>query len=144
MYIFCAGAPSWYSQPCLFPTSSPARRPAAQPNPGEAKLPEIPSTWLHASFAAHASFMGLAVKDPKPEDVAEHSLRLHQINNDSAANNARRNNTVPLPYHCRGVTALLSIVSAMMLTGASVQSQQVSCSSSRVPFLELSEEERKR
>ncbi|CAB9524210.1 expressed unknown protein [Seminavis robusta] len=115
---------------------------AAANNNLSSKRPEIPSTWLHASFSTHPSAMGLAIKKPKVEDVAEHSWKLQQLGPDPSAAN-RRSNAVPLPYHCRSMTAVLSIVTAIIYTGASIQSNQVTCST-RVPFLELSEEERTR
>ena len=107
-------------------------------------LPEIPSTWLHASFSPHEKAFGLALKNPKAEDVAENSWQMQQNHAGDASPNNRRNKTLPLPFHCRAVSAILSIVTAMMYSGASIASNQVTCSSSRVPFLELTEEERLR
>lgn len=101
----------------------------------------IPSTWWYASFAQHSTAMGVALKEPSKEDVAENSWRIFQLH---AGANPRRNNTMPMPYHCRAMTAILSIVTALIHTGASVQANEVTCSSSRVPFLELTEEDRKR
>ena len=113
---------------------------------GAANKLVIPSTWWHASFSPDTeSAKGLALKAPTPEDIAEHSWRIHQFHHpEAAAGSPRRNNTLPMPYHCRGLTAILSIVTALMYTGASVHSNEVTCSTSRAPFLELSDEDRKR
>jgi hypothetical protein len=116
----------------------------AAANSKPSKSPEIPSTWMHASFSPHATGMGLALKTPKPEDVIEHSWSLERLDPNVVSPQARRNNAIPLPYHCRAISAILSIVTAIMYTGASVQSNQVTLSSSRVPFLELAEEDRLR
>jgi hypothetical protein len=110
-----------------------------------ANLPEIPTTWLHAAFLPSSDRIGLVVKEPKPEEMADHSWRLQQQHNpDAHHNHARRHNSLPLPYHCRSITAISSIVTGLLYTGASIQSDRVTCSSSRVPFLELSQEDRTR
>ena len=50
------------------------------------------------------------------------------------------------PYHCGGITAILSIVTpALLYTGASIQGKEVNCSScQKKPFADLSLDERKR
>mmetsp|Transcript_2196 Transcript_2196/g.3452 ORF Transcript_2196/g.3452 Transcript_2196/m.3452 type:complete len:282 (-) Transcript_2196:937-1782(-) len=45
------------------------------------------------------------------------------------------------PHHCKSVTAILAIVQATMLTGASLQGNRVDCSSGRTPFCQLETEQ---
>lgn len=99
----------------------------------------IPHTWLNASFSLSSCSTGLAAKPPKAEDVELFVWRQQQNGSDRNGRNA-----LPPPYHCKAVTALLSIVTAMLYTGASIQGDEVNCTSAKKPFAELSEEERKR
>jgi hypothetical protein len=99
----------------------------------------IPHTWLNASFSLSSCSTGLAAKPPKAEDVELFVWRQQQNGSDRNGRNA-----LPPPHHCKAVTALLSIVTAMLYTGASIQGDEVNCTSAKKPFAELSEEERKR
>lgn len=104
------------------------------------KLPisGIPRTWLNAGFHLAASkckdlitAVGLTVNPPSEDDLAYFCWK-HQQDNDN------RHHTIPPPYHCRSLTALLSVVTGLLYTGASVQNgENVSCEFSRKPFLEL-------
>ena len=98
----------------------------------------IPHTWLKASFNLSSCGTGLELKAPKLEDMELYVWRQQQ--------NEGRNdrNVLPPPYHCKAVTALLSVVTAMLYTGASIQGNEVNCTSSRKPFMDLSEDDRKR
>lgn len=49
-----------------------------------------------------------------------------------------------LPFHCGGMTALVSLVTALLYTGASVQGNEINCSSLRKPFARLSLDEKRR
>jgi hypothetical protein len=99
----------------------------------------IPHTWLNASFSLSSCSTGLAAKPPKAEDVELFVWRQQQNGSDRNGRNA-----LPPPHHCKAVTALLSIVTALLYTGASIQGDEVNCTSAKKPFAELIEEERKR
>ena len=99
----------------------------------------IPHTWLKAAFNLSSCGTGLELKAPKLEDMELYVWRQQQ--NEGGRNNK---NIVPPPYHCKAVSALLSVVTAMLYTGASIQGKEVNCTAARKPFLELSEDERKR
>jgi len=98
----------------------------------------IPRTWLSAGFSLSECGTGLAAKPPSEEDIAFFAWR------EQVAGNTNPRNHIPPPYHCRAVTAILSIVTALLYTGASAQTREASCSTSRRPFVELSKEERQR
>lgn len=100
---------------------------------------KIPGTWMHAGFSMAASGGGLALKPPTEEDVVFY--RWKQQQNSGAGDT--RNLALP-PFHCKALTAVLAVVHATMLTGASIQGNCVDCSSARTPFAELSEKERLR
>ena len=96
----------------------------------------IPHTWLNAAFSLSSCGTALEVKPPKMEDIEFYAWRQQQ--------NQNRQNGAPPPYHCKAITAILSIVTAMMYNGASIQGREVNCTSARKPFIELTPEERKR
>ena len=99
----------------------------------------IPHTWLNASFSLSSCSTGLAAKPPKAEDVELFVWRQQQNGSDRNGRNA-----LPPPHHCKAITGLLSMVTAMLYTGASIQGDEVNCTSAKIPFAELVEEERKR
>ena len=103
--------------------------PAASPTEG------IPKTWIHAGFTASSCRTGLVTLPPKDEENALFRWRQSQ--------HSGSRNIAPPPYHCRGVTALLSIVTALIYSGASIQGSTVDCTAARTPFAELSESDRK-
>ena len=98
---------------------------------------KISRTWLNAGFSMATDGGGLTTKPPTEEDVVFYRWRQQQ-NGDIGDT---RNMVLP-PYHCKAVTAVLAVVNATMLTGASIQGNCVDCSSARTPFAELSEKER--
>jgi hypothetical protein len=76
--------------------------------------------------------IGLAVLPPNENDFTYNMWKTQQTDSDA------RHATIPLPYHCRSITALLSIVTGLMYTGATVENGgHVSCTSSRQPLQEL-------
>jgi hypothetical protein len=97
----------------------------------------VPHTWLHASFSLSECGTGLMVQPPKVEDIEFFAWR-----QQNQGRNSR--NGVPPPYHCKAITALTSIVTAMLYTGASIQGDEVNCTSAKIPFAELSADEKKR
>ena len=103
----------------------------------EAPAPQtgMPRTWVHAGFTMSSCGTGLIAKPPPDEEVSHFQWRQSQ--------NYGSRNIAPPPYHCRGMTALLSVVTALMYSGASIQGTTVNCSAARTPFAELTEKERK-
>jgi hypothetical protein len=97
----------------------------------------IPPNWLSSGFHMSECATGLTTKAPEDDEAALLQWRQQRNNSTSAPSNG----ALP-PFHCLGITALLSIVTAMIYTGASVQGNMVDCSSSRKPFVHLSEKER--
>jgi hypothetical protein len=96
----------------------------------------IPRQWLNASFALSDDGTGLVLKSPSEADISGFSW--HQQASGSV------HVTAPPPFHCSSLTALLSIVTALLYTGATCQAQSISRSSTRPPFQNLTETERKR
>ena len=97
----------------------------------------IPETWLNAGFHMSTCGTGLIIKGPRDEDLSLLQWSQQQIDHRGRS----RNPVAPLLL-CHGITALLSIVTAMIHTGASVQGTIVDCTSARKPFAYLSENER--
>jgi len=104
--------------------------------PAETPKEGIPKTWIRAGFTASSCGTGLVTQPPDDDDSTLFRLRQSQ--------NSGSRNIAPPPYHCRGVTALLSVATALMYSGASIQGSTVDCNAARAPFSELSEEDRKR
>ena len=104
----------------------------------------IPHTWMHASFSLSECTTGLVAKAPKLEDVELFVWRQQQ----HSSRQVRL--SVPPPYHCRSVTAVLSAVTCLLYTGASHCASHnqanvvTSCTSTQTPWLQLSPDERKR
>lgn len=98
----------------------------------------IPHTWLNASFTLSPCGNGLQVTPPPLEDVE--IFTWSQQNHNQSSNVSG----VPPPYHCKAITAVLSLVTALLYTGASIQGAQVIGVSGKRPFADLSLEERKR
>lgn len=96
----------------------------------------IPYTWLNASFSLSDCGMGIALKPPKPEDIDGFAWREQQ-------NQERRQGGVlPPPYHCKSITAVFSVVQAMLLTGVSIQGDEVNCTKAQTPWGELNKAQR--
>lgn len=97
----------------------------------------IPYTWLNACFELSEDCgSGLVIKSPNVEDIEFFKWRQQQVND--------RRNSVPPPYHCKSLTAITSIVTAMLYTGASIQGEEVNCTSGKPNWASLTPEERKR
>lgn len=92
----------------------------------------IPKTWLRAGFKPSKCGTGLITEPP---DEKETSL--------SRWRQSGSRNIAPPPYHCLGVTALLSVVTALMYSGASIQGSEVNCNAARTPLADLPEQDRK-
>ena len=100
--------------------------------------PFIPPTWLRTGFALSDCGSGLAVPDDEEFEVARRFgpqiLREEQLKSASGM----------FPHQCKSVSALLSIVTAMLYSGASIRGNTVTCDADRTPFDELTLEQRKR
>ena len=103
----------------------------------------IPISWLRSGFNLSKCGNGLAMSAP-PDDDWDRSHR------QSSAFPALRDGPLKsvkaiFPYNCKGVSALLSIVTALLYSGASIRGgKTVACDSDRVPFDELTLDQRKR
>jgi len=99
----------------------------------------IPRTWLSAGFHLSGCATGLVVKPPNDDDFAYFTWqqRQQEYQQEFAPNN-RRVVVPPPPYHCRAISAVLSVVTAMIHTGAA------SSSKSSEPFGTLDVTQRKR
>jgi hypothetical protein len=96
----------------------------------------IPHTWLNAGFHLSDCGTGLVVKMPNVEDIEFLAWRQqHDVS---------RRNEAPPPFHCRGLTSILSIVTALMYSGAALQGTVVNCESGKKPWAALTLEEKKR
>ena len=98
----------------------------------------IPRTWLSAGFSLAECTTGLVLKPPTEDDLAYFAWQ-RQVSGRSTPRNA-----LPPPYHCRAITAILSIVTALLYSDISVHNGDISCAPVKNPFAQLSEEERKR
>lgn len=103
---------------------------------GRAKV-GIHMTWLNTGFYMAKCGTGLKTKEPPDDDFSLEQLQQQR----NSQRTGTGNENIPT-FHCRGITALPSIVTAMMYTGTSVQGNVVDCTSSRTPFVYLSENER--
>ncbi|KAL7522180.1 hypothetical protein ACHAWX_006876 [Stephanocyclus meneghinianus] len=99
----------------------------------------IPSTWLRTGFVLSESGNGLAVASPSDEewDIVRRSHP--QIIRDGPLKSIKG----LFLYHCKGLSALLSIVTAMLYSGASIRGSTVTCDADVTPFDELTPEQRK-
>ena len=97
----------------------------------------IPEPWLNAGFHMSTCGTGLVTKGPRVDDLSLLQWSQQQIDHRGGT----RNPVTPLLLG-HGITALLSIVTAMIHTGASVQGNVVDCTSARTQFAYLSEHER--
>eukprot|EP00536_Pseudo-nitzschia_multiseries_P000256 jgi/Psemu1/249319/estExt_Genewise1Plus.C_40020 len=108
--------------------------------PPDAKIAEpdmgVPHTWLNAGFQLSECGTGLCVPSPKPEDIPFFVWRRLQEND--------QRNSVPPPYHCKSLTAVTSLVTALLYSGAAIQGDQITCASGRPAWVSLTPEERKR
>lgn len=107
----------------------------------------IPRTWLSAGFSLSSCGTGIILKDPQDTEL----IRLKSIQSVLYPRNVGRSKSTgqiiptPLPpYHCGGITSIMSVVTALLYTGASIQGREVNCNSTRRKFGELNAEEKKR
>lgn len=116
--------------------NSSENNPAGDDEAKTAALSGIPYTWVNASFSLSSCGTGLIVKPPNYIDVEQFIWRQNR--------NGNNRNAVPSPYHCKSITAILSIVTALMYSGASIQGEEVNCNAHQKPFVELTPDERKK
>jgi hypothetical protein len=99
----------------------------------------IPQSWLRTGFVLSECGNGLAVAVPS-DDEWEVLRRSHpQVIREGPLKSIKG----LFPYHCKGVSALLSIVTAMIYSGASIRCNTVTCNADWTPFDELTLEQRK-
>mmetsp|Transcript_24815 Transcript_24815/g.58219 ORF Transcript_24815/g.58219 Transcript_24815/m.58219 type:complete len:1258 (+) Transcript_24815:48-3821(+) len=96
----------------------------------------IPYLWLNAGFQLSDCGSGLVVKSPSVEDIEFFSWRQSQVND--------KRNAIPPPYHCKALTAITSIVTGLLYTGASIQGNEVNFTSGKTPWSSINVDERKR
>ena len=96
----------------------------------------IPYTWLNAGFQMSECGSGLVINSPTVEDVEFFAWRQTQVND--------KRNAVPPPHHCKSLTAITSIVTGLLYTGASIQGDEVNFTSGKKPWSSLTVEQRKR
>lgn len=103
----------------------------------------IPITWLRSGFMLSKCGNGLAMSAP-PDDEWDRTHRQSSafpILRDGPLKGSK----ALFPYNCKGVSALLSIVTALLYSGASIRGgTTVACDVDRVPFDELTLDQRKR
>jgi len=101
----------------------------------------IPISWLRSGFMLSKCGNGLAVSGPSDDEWDRHRRSQPHALRDGPLKGVKG----LFPYNCQGVPALLSIVTALLYSGASIQGgSTVTCDADRVPFDELSLEQRKR
>ena len=96
----------------------------------------IPHSWLNAGFQLSNCGSGLVIKSPSVEDIEFFSWRQSQVND--------KRNAIPPPYHCKALTAITSIVTGLLYTGASIRGNEVNFTSGKKPWSSLTTDERKR
>eukprot|EP00934_Nitzschia_sp_Nitz4_P006136 Nitzschia sp. Nitz4//scaffold22_size323478//165136//167832//NITZ4_000541-RA/size323478-processed-gene-0.405-mRNA-1//1//CDS//3329543037//6126//frame0 len=97
----------------------------------------IPYVWLNASFALSPCGTGLHIKPPPIEEIGFFTWRQRDSAQGSSASQ------IPPPHYCKSVSAIVSIVTALLYTGVSIQGNELSTFSGRKPFADLTLEERK-
>ena len=100
----------------------------------------IPSSWLRSGFKLSKCANGLAMSEPNEEEWVEIRRSLPQNVRDGPLRNVK----TLFPYNCKGVSAMLSLVTALIYSGVSLEKGAVSIHVDRAPFAELSLEERRR
>ncbi len=100
----------------------------------------FPASWLRSGFKLAPCGNGLYMSTPLDDDRGRVNRSFSALREDPL-----KGIKGSFPYNCMGVSALLSIVSALLYSGASVQGgSAVACDVDRVPFHELSLDQRKR
>jgi hypothetical protein len=103
----------------------------------------IPISWLRSGFMLSKCGNGLAMAAPLDDewDRTHRQSSAFPILRDGPLKGAKG----LFPYNCKGVSALLSIVTALLYSGASIRGgTTVSCDLDRIPFDELTLDQRKR
>ena len=101
-------------------------------------VPVIARTWLNAGFSMAPCGTGFTLRGPTENDISNHKRRLAQ---GDGGNDPRF--VVMPPHHCKSVTAIMSLVTAVMYSGASVHGEQILFDCNKKPFGSLTETERK-
>lgn len=100
----------------------------------------IPKSWLQSGFSLSDCGNGLKVSDPE-DDLWDQISRSHStFLRDSPLKGIKG----LFPFNCKGVSAMLSLVTAMLYSGVTVQGSIVHCQSDRTPFDELTKAQRRR
>eukprot|EP00977_Amphora_coffeiformis_P013432 scaffold3526_cov153-Amphora_coffeaeformis.AAC.7 len=105
----------------------------------ETPVSVIPLTWLRVGFQLDPeTSMGLVLTPPADTDLGyEEWLR--------ANTKRKKKNRPPPPFYCRAITAVLSIVTALLHSGARLESNEITSQpETTTPWTELTVEERKR
>jgi hypothetical protein len=95
----------------------------------------IPYTWLNHGFHLSECGTGLVVKTPTAEDISFLAWRQRNL--------GTQRNDLPPPIHCMGITSILSLVTSLLYSGATIQGDVITCSSAQKPWSHLTLEERK-
>ncbi|KAL7473067.1 hypothetical protein ACHAXS_013448 [Conticribra weissflogii] len=99
----------------------------------------IPKSWLRSGFSLSDCGNGLKVSDPEDDDWDQISRSHPTFLRDSPLKGIKG----LFPFNCKGVSAMLSLVTAMLYAGVTVQGSLVHCKSDRTPFDELTKAQRK-
>ena len=101
----------------------------------------IPVSWLRTGMKLSECGNGLAMNCPSDEDWERNRRSRSALLRDGPLMGVKG----LFPHNCKGVSAILSIVTALLYSGASIQGgTTVACDLKRVPFDELTAEQRKR
>ena len=94
----------------------------------------IPKTWHNAGFTLSTCTAGLSLSPPPNSN--------HTNSNNINHNNSKK--PPECPHHCGSVTALTSIVTAMIYAGVSIQGNTVNCKSTMTSWADLTPTQRRR
>ncbi|KAL7449766.1 hypothetical protein ACHAWC_001796 [Mediolabrus comicus] len=100
----------------------------------------IPISWLRSGFNLSECRNGLAMHEPTDDEWDDIRRSLPQNIRDSTLKNLR----ALFPYNCKGVSAMLSLVTALLYSGVSLQKGTISINVDRKAFDELTLEERRK
>jgi len=99
----------------------------------------IPISWLRSGFKLSECGNGLAMSKPSEDEWDNIRRSLPQNIRDGQLKDVK----ALFPYNCKGVSAMLSIVTALLYSGVSLQKGTVTINLDRVAFDELSLEDRR-
>lgn len=99
----------------------------------------IPLSWLRSGFKLSKCGNGLAMNEPKEDEWDIIRRSLPQNIRDGPLKGVKS----LFPYNCKGVSAMLSLVTALLYSGVSLQKGTISIGVDRVNFDELPLQERK-